>query len=66
MVSRYYIKIALNIYFIPIWIDTISKILETVYNSLTSPVKLIIKQKLYFKKHIIIKPGMDFLLIIVL
>jgi len=35
----------------------------TVYDSSTSPVKLVVGQRVYFEDSIIVEPGMDFLLI---
>jgi hypothetical protein len=63
MASRYYIEAGPRAYLIPIWIDPASEISGTVYDSLTSPVRLVVGQRVYFKDRVIVKPGMDFLLI---
>jgi hypothetical protein len=63
MESRVYIDTNVFVYLIPIRIQEI--VSGTVYNISTSLIKLVVRQKKYFKDPIIIELGVDFLLIIV-
>jgi hypothetical protein len=59
--SRAYIDADAPAYLIPIRIQETAS--GTVYDTSTSPVKLAVGQRVYFKDPIIVEPGVDFLLI---